>query len=60
MKDKRKARHTRTDAWKQPLPQSEIQRNARHGKTASQLSDRGDLPLNILEKEIPVNDLHDM
>ena len=50
--------HSMTE--KQPLPVSEIQRNARHGKTASNLSDAGDLPINVLEKEIPVNDLHDM
>ncbi|MBR3267464.1 MAG: hypothetical protein IKI58_01860 [Oscillospiraceae bacterium] len=48
------------DAVKQPLPEAEIQRNARHGKTASHLSEAGDLPIDILEKEIPKTDLHDM
>ncbi|GEM_PF-2064503 len=45
---------------KQPLPVSEISRNARHGKTVNDLSDAGDLPVNVLEKEIPANDMHDM
>jgi len=39
---------------------SEISRNARHGKTVNDLSDAGDLPVNVLEKEIPANDMHDM
>lgn len=52
--------HTHADACKQPLPDAEIQRNARHGKTASHLPQKGDLPITVLEKEIPKTDLHDM
>ena len=47
-------------ARKHPLPDNEIQRNARHGKTASHLPETGELPVVTLEKEIPKTDLHDM
>ena len=47
-------------ARKQPLPDAEIQRNARHGKTAENLPETGELPVETLEKEIPKNDLHDL
>ena len=45
---------------KQPLPVAEIQRNADHGKTHAHLVREGDLPIEVLEKEIPKSDLHDM
>ena len=35
-------------------------RNALHGKTASDLQEPGDLPINILDKEIPRAELRDM
>ncbi len=60
MKDKGKARRTKTEAAKQPLPQEQIMRNALHGKTASDLQEPGDLPINILDKEIPRAELRDM
>lgn len=47
-------------ARKQPLPDQTVSRNARHGKTADDLPERGDLPLTVLEKSIPATDLHDM
>ena len=57
-KRNRKKPHSMTE--KQPLPIDSIQSGANHGKTASNLADPGDLPVNILENEVPVNDLHDM
>ena len=45
---------------KQPLPAEIISENARHGKTADDLPEPGDLPTVILAKEIPATDLHDM
>ena len=60
MKDKRKARHTRTDARKQPLPFEQIRQNARNSKTASNLQEPGDLPIQVLNKEIPRSKLRDM
>ena len=53
-------RNRRADAVKQPLPNDEIMRNARHGKTSDCLPEPGDLPIRVLEKEIPKTDLHDM
>lgn len=60
MQHSKRQRGAFADACKQPLPAAEIQKNARHGKTASQLPQPGDLPIRVLEKEIPANDLHDM
>lgn len=53
-------KHTTPNPAAQPLPDAEIRRNALHGKTASHLVQPGDLPIEILEKEIPKSDLHDM
>ena len=47
-------------AVRQPLPVQEIQRNAPHGKTADDLPGSGELPTEILAKEIPATDVHDM
>ena len=47
-------------AIRQPLPVDEIQRRSPHGKTADDLPQQGDLPTQILEKEIPATDVHDM
>ena len=53
-------KHSIPNPAAQPLPDAEIRRNALHGKTASHLAQPGDLPIEILEKEIPKSDLHDM
>ena len=45
---------------KQPLPVEEIQRNARHEKTADDLPEPGELPVRVLSKEIPATEVHDM
>ena len=52
----------RKQSWasKQPLPDAEIQRCADHGKTHADLPESGDLPITVLEKQIPKTDLHDM
>lgn len=42
------------------VPDKKVSRAARHGKTASNLPDKTMLPVDILEKEIPATDLHDM
>ena len=55
-----KHKHSIPNPVSRPLPASEIQRNARHGKTHAHLAEPGDLPIEILEKEIPKSDLHDM
>lgn len=55
-----KSRSEESWASKQPLPVSEIQRNADHGKTHADLPEKGDLPITVLEKQIPKTDLHDM
>ena len=47
-------------AIRQPLPEAIIQRNAPHGKTADDLPESGDMPTEILAKEIPATDVHDM
>lgn len=47
-------------AVRQPLPVQEIQRNAPHGKTEENLPESGDLPTEILAKQIPATDVHDM
>lgn len=60
MKQKRRSPSVRSWSEKQPLPDSVIQRAAKHGKTASHLAESDDLPIEILEKEIPKTDLHDM
>ena len=54
-----KDRH-KADAVKHPLPDQEIERNARHGKGHYDLIQGHDLPIEVLEKEIPASDLHDM
>lgn len=54
------AKKPKMSAIRQPLPVDEIQANARHGKTVSQLPDTGELPIITLEKTIPSTDLHDM
>ena len=56
----RKNRSSGAHAIRQPMPDSTIQRNARHGKTADDLPEQGDLPVKILAKEIPATDVHDM
>ncbi|MBR4200019.1 MAG: hypothetical protein IKQ91_01925 [Oscillospiraceae bacterium] len=45
---------------KQPLPVDEIQRNARHEKTADDIPRTGELPVITLGKDIPETELHDM
>lgn len=55
-----KRRNEPITARKHPLPDMAIQRNARHGKTASHLPETGELPIETLEKQIPKTDLHDM
>lgn len=60
MPNRKKARSSRADAMKRPLPDDAVQRNARHEKTASNLAEPGDLPVEILAKEIPAEELHDM
>ena len=55
---RRQNRHS--ESVRQPLPDTEIQRNARHGKTVSDLPEPDDLPLTVLKKDIPETDLHDM
>ena len=47
-------------AIRQPLPDQKIARSAPHGKTADDLPEQGDLPTEILAKEIPATDVHDM
>ena len=56
----RRQKHSVPNPLSQPLPVSEIRRNARHGKTPAHLPEPGDLPIELLEKEIPKTDLHDM
>ena len=43
-----------------PIPVDKIRRAAEHGKTAAHLPDADDLPVNVLEKEIPKTELHVM
>lgn len=57
---KRPKTHHPDSLTQQPLPVSAVQRSARHGKTASDLAETGELPEEILAKEIPADDLHDM
>lgn len=55
------AKHSKkADAQKQPLPVDEIQRNARHEKTADDIPRTGELPIVTLGKDIPSTALHDM
>ena len=52
--------HNHADAQKQPLPDREIQLRKRHEKTVNDLPETGELPVIILEKDIPATELHDM
>ena len=55
------SKHSRRgDAQKQPLPDQTVQYYKRHEKTADDLPEPGELPVIILQKEIPATELHDM
>ena len=56
----KRSRSSRSESRRQPLPADEIQRNARRGKTPDDLPQPDDLPITVLEKEIPATDLHEM
>lgn len=55
-----KQKHSHTSAVKHPLPVQRISKNAPHGKGHFDLIQDDDLPVEVLEKEIPASDLHDM
>ena len=55
-----KQKHSHTSAVKHPLPTQQIMKNAPHGKGHFDLIRNDDLPVEVLEKEIPASDLHDM
>jgi len=48
------------NAVKKPLPQHQINRNVQHGKGHYDLVNDDDLPIEVLEKEIPASEFHDM
>lgn len=56
----KKHHHIIPDPERTPLPIDQIQKNARHGKTASDLPREGELPIATLAKSIPTDDLHEM
>ncbi len=57
---KKQDRTHKFSAIRQPMPVDRIQKLADHGKTDQHLANAGDLPIEVLEKEIPATDLHDM
>ena len=48
------------NAVKQPLPDDHIAKNALHSKGHFDIINNDDLPIEVLEKEIPASKLHDM
>lgn len=53
-------KHSLPHGLANPIPVDQIRRTAEHGKTAAHLPDADDLPVNLLEKEIPKTELRDM
>ena len=55
-----KQTHSPAHGLANPIPVEKIRKAAEHGKTAADLPDQDDLPINVLEKDIPKTELHDM
>lgn len=48
------------NAVKHPLPEHQINESIQHGKGHYDLVNDDDIPIEVLEKEIPASEFHDM